>query len=338
MKEILKYEDFVLESINKEYALIVESFNSSILQKISSNKDGGIGKAFYDTLSKMGVAASEITNLDILALEPDDAHKHAKNNPNDILIYYSEKVKDNPYSDSYPYNKIQADVVLAVVKGKNWMGLRYDKWASKGGKAEYQLTDAGSAGKVFGIGNFGKGKYDSGITSFAKIAEISDVVYAINLESITSRTEEKRNERKVAKEGAIAFKDDKQFKKENQSRYEAILRERASNTDIDKIVQEAIDLLTDQIKAAIVKNAKTSYGDVLIGIDPKGREIRMSDASNQMSNILSDYGRYSNDMNSSEKSKERWGEEDSYYTKSAQQHAKNILDRFKKIKDMNYAW
>jgi hypothetical protein len=341
MKKLLKFEDFVFESETREYELILEAFNSSVLQKISSNSKGGVGKAFFDTLSKMGVAASEITNLDITELDPKDAHKHAKSNPNDILIYFSNEDKPNPYKgkESYGYANIQADIVLAVVKGKNWMGLKYDRWASKGGKAEYTLADANTNNvKTMGIGNYGGGKYDSGITSFAKIAEISDVVYVIDLNKIEARSTQLRLDRKTSKEGAIAFKDDKQFKQENMSRYEAILKERASNTDIDKVVSDAIDLLTTQIKDAIGKGAKTSYGEVLIGTDPKGREIRMSDAGSMMSNILSDYGRYASSMNDAEKSREQWKERDNYYEAQAKTYAKSITDRFKKIEDLNYAW
>ena len=341
MKKLLKFEDFVFESETREYELILEAFNSSVLQKISSNSKGGVGKAFFDTLSKMGVAASEITNLDITELDPKDAHKHAKSNPTDILIYFSNEEKPNPYKgkDSYGYANIQADIVLAVVKGKNWMGLKYDRFASKGGKAEYTLADANTNNvKTMGIGNYGGGKYDSGITSFAKIAEISDVVYVIDLNKIEARSTQLRLDRKTAKEGAISFLDDKDFKNQNKARYEAILKERASNTDIDKLIGDAIDLLSSQIKDAIASGKKTKYGEALIGIDKKGNEIRMSDASSMMSNLLSDYERYSSSMNSSQQSKERWGDNDTYYDQQAKSHAKSITDRYKKIEDMNYAW
>ena len=102
MKEILKFEDFVFESELAGHELIVEAFNSSVLQKITSAKEGGIGKTFYDTLSKMGIAASEITNLDISTLAPEEAERHAKSNLNDIIIYYSETEKKNPFSFADP--------------------------------------------------------------------------------------------------------------------------------------------------------------------------------------------------------------------------------------------
>ena len=340
-REVLTFEDFIFESEIKDHQLIVESFNSTVLQKISSNTKGGLNKKFYDALSKMGVAASEITNLDILQITPEEAQKYGKANQNDILIYFSEREKENPYAgkNSYGYKTIEAGVVLGLIKGERFLGLKYDRWASKGGKAEYTIADINSD-KItdLGISDKTNSQYGSGITSFKRIAEVSDVVYVINLQNITHRTEELRNSRKVAKDGAIAFKDDKQFKQENMSRYEAILKERASNTDIDKLVSDAIDLLTTQIKDAIGKGAKTEYGEVMIGSDPKGRQIRMSDAGNMMSNILSDYGRYAQSMNDAVKSREQWKERDNYYEAQAKTFAKSITDRFKKIKDLNYAW
>ena len=219
------------------------------------------------------------------------------------------------------------------------MGLKYDRWASKGGKAEYTVVPAGDAHKELGLKDKTGGKYGSGITSLKRIAEVSDVVYVINADMVAAhRTAELRGGRKEAKTGAAAFKDDKQFKQENMSRYEAILKERASNTDIDKTVADAIDLLTTQIKDAIGKGAKSSYGEIMIGTDANGREIRMSDASNMMSNILSDYGRYAQSSNDAVKSREQWKERDNYYEEQAKSFAKSITDSFKKIKDLNYAW
>lgn len=337
MKNLQTFEDFLNESyFNTDF--ILEAFNSSILQRITNAKEGAIGKAFYDTLSKMGIAASEITNLDMSVLTPEEAERHAKTNINDILIYYSEKLKPNPFSEDYQYREIAADAVLAVVKGKLFMGLQYDRWA-KGSKAEYKIVPAGDQSKELGLKDKSGSKYGSGITTLKKIAAISDIVYVINSDMVAAhRTQELRGDRKEAKQGAVSFINDKQFKQENMSRYEAILKERASNTNIDKLVSDAIDLLTTQIKDAIAKGVKTKYGDILIGNDPKGREIKMSDAGNMMSSILSDYGRYAELTNSAIESGERWGERDNYYESQSKTYAKGIMDRFKKIKDLNYAW
>lgn len=337
MKHIKLFEEFLSEGY-KSNEILTEAFKSSILQTLVSNKAGNIGKAFFSTLSKIGIAASEITNLDIIQVNPKEGAKISKSNPNAILIYYSNREKPNPYAgkDSYGASKIEADVPLAVVKGQLYMGLVYDRWASKKGKTEYKLVPLKDAGTGLGAPEKSGGVYGDGLTSLKRIAEVSDVVYVIDPANVPASTD-LRQYREDSKAGATAFISDKDFKSQNQSRYNSILRERASNDDVDKIVQDAIDTLTEQIKKAIAEKKKTKYGDILIDLDPKGREIKMSDAGHQMSSILSDYSRYVEYKNSVEISKERFGDLDNYYTREATKQAKNIKDRLNKIKKLNYA-
>jgi hypothetical protein len=339
--KLLNFNEFVTH-LNESQELLLEAFNSSILQSVvTKQREGGIDKKFFDALSKIGVAASEVTNLDITTLAPADAAKYAAANPNQILIYYSTTEKPNPYvspDGKYYYGTIKADVPLAVVKGKLFMGLAYDRWASKGGKAEYKLVAGTDAGTSLGLGNKdSRGYGSSGINTLKKMADVSDVVYAINPDTVPS-SKALKAERSESRAGAIAYKSDKEFKAENQSRYEAILRDRASNEDIDKMVGDAIDTLTQQIKDAIAKGAKTSYGDVLIGLNPKGREVKMSDAGHLMSTILRDYGTYASAKNDEIESEKRHGETDRYYRNRSAEAAKAIKDGLNKIKNLNYAW
>jgi len=339
MKHLPSFEDFLNESYYESHEALNEAFKSSILQKLTSDKRGRIGKEFFDVLSKMGVAASEITNLDIIETNPKEGAKISKANPNAILIYYSTQEKPNPYAgkNSYGVSKIAADVPLAVVKGGLYMGLAYDRWASKGGVAQYKLVPIKDAGRPIGSAEKSGGQYGDGLTSFARISEVSDILYVIDPSNVPSSTD-LRKYREDSRKGAIAFVDDKDFKKQNQSRYEAILRERAANDDVDAMIQDAIDTLTEQIKKAISEKKKAQYGEVLIALDPKGREIKMSDAGHQMSSLLSEYSRYVESKNSAEESKSRFGDADSYYEGQAKTQAKSIKDRLNKIKNLNYAW
>lgn len=339
--KLLNFNEFITH-LNESQELLLEAFNSSILQSVvTKQRQGGIDKKFFDVLSKIGVAASEVTNLDITTLAPADAAKFAAANPNQILIYYSTTEKENPYCSKdgkYYYGTIKADVPLAVVKGKLFMGLSYDRWASKGGKAEYKLVAGTDAGTSLGLDNKQSSGYgSSGINTLKKMADISDVVYAINPDTVPS-SKALKAERSESRAGAAAYKSDKDFKADNQSRYEAILRDRASNEDIDKMVGDAIDTLTQQIKDAIAKGAKTSYGDVLIGLNPKGREVKMSDAGHLMSTLLRDYGTYASAKNDEIASEQRHGEVDKYYRNRSAEAAKAIKDGLNKIKNLNYAW
>jgi hypothetical protein len=340
--KLLNFDEF-LDHVNEkkeieEFNLLTESFNSSIIQSLAGIPKGSMGKKFFDALSKMGIAASDITNNDITTLAPADAAKWTAANPNDILIYFSNKEKPNPYAGVNAWRDektVPADTTLAVVKGKVYMGLEYDRWASKNGKAEYKLIQSGGDDSI-GV-NKSKNAYGSGLNTLSKMAEVSDIVYVINPATVPS-SKDLRKERAESRQGAAAFIDDKQFKKENQSRYEAILRDRASKTDIDQLVQDAIDELSLQIKTAIDSKLKSKYGDVLVGTDPKGREIKMSDAGNLMSNILRTYDSYANAMNSAEESEKRHNMVDTYYRNSAGQYAKTLKDYSNKVKAKNYAW
>ena len=113
MKDLLSFDEFVNE--NYEYQFLNEAFKSSILQNIVSNKQGGIGKMFFDALSKMGIAASEVTNADIERIDPATAEKLSKQNPNLILIYFSENEKENPYTNDAYYKKVKGNVALAII-------------------------------------------------------------------------------------------------------------------------------------------------------------------------------------------------------------------------------
>ena len=335
--KLLNFNEFVTH-LNESQELLLESFNSSIIQSIvTKQREGGIDKKFFDALSKMGVAVSEITNLDITSIDPKDGAKYSGEYPNHILIYYSTTEKENPYvskDGKYYYGTIKADVPLAIVKGKGYMGLAYDRWASKGGKAEYKIIHNKDSSISLGLGDkFG----NSGLGTLKKMADVSDIIYVINPDTVPS-SKQTRDDRKESKAGAEAFIDDKQFKANNQARYEAILKDRASNEDIDALVSAAIEELTAQIKDAVAKKTMTKYGDILVGTSPKGREVKMSDAGNHMSNILRDYGYYAQGKNDQAKSEERWGEMDKYQRDRSAQYAKSIKDAYNKISTFNYAW
>jgi hypothetical protein len=319
--------------------MLSEGFDSSILQSIVSNKRNGIGKKFFDVLSKQGIAASNITNLDMKIIPTADASRYTKQNPNEILIYYSNSEKPNPFAGRDVWRDlrvIQADIVLAVVKGKNFQGLDYDRYASKGsGPAQYKIVAAKGMDSI-GIDKK-TGNYGSGLNTLKKIAEVTDIVYAINPSTVASSTD-KRLSRKESKEGATAFINDKEFKKANQARYNEILQNSAAKSDLDSMVQEAINELTEQIKTGLSKKIKGKYGDFIIGYNPKKREVRMQDATNLMNNILSDFNRYTTDMKDSAESERRHGDLDSYYLSSAKKYAKSVKDYCAKIPTLNYAW
>jgi hypothetical protein len=318
-------------------SLINEAFASSILQKISSSSKGKLNNAFYSALSKMGIAASDIEDDQIIELKPEDAKKYTAKNPDAILIYYSENAKENPYANTDGWSwdrKIPGGVALAIVKNKLYMGLNSSRYAQ--GKTEYNLTTLAGKSSRYStpsdLGAVGKdgGKYGTGLTTLDKMADVSDVVYVIE-PSAMPRSTEKRGTRQQSRVGATAFISDKDFKKNNLARYNAILADNAAKLPLDKEVYDAIEILTDHIKDAVKGEERTRYGEILVGLDKRGREIKISDAANIMRNLLDEfdsYRRYSTES----------GEGSSYYKEEAKKYAKSIVDRIRKIKDKDYAW
>jgi hypothetical protein len=63
----------------------------------------------------------------------------------------------------------------------------------------------------------------------------------------------------------------------------------------------------------------------------------MRDASNHMSNILDDYGRYVDYTKQAEEAKAN-DYSSNYYEKESANYAKEIKDKVSKIKKFDYAW
>ncbi len=145
-----------------------------------------------------------------------------------------------------------------------------------------------------GVSHKYRGWSGTGLNNGKRISEISDRVVIINLDLIRQKysTQQLRDARAAAKAGATAFKSDKDFKKANNDRYHQILATKAATMPLDKMVADAIDMLTDQIKTGLAKNEKTKYDEIKIGQSSNGREVKMRDAYNHMSNILDDYSKY----------------------------------------------
>ena len=106
---------------------------------------------------------------------------------------------------------------------------------------------------------------------------------------------------------------------------------------IDTMVSDAIDTLSIQIKDALAKGDKTKYGDILVGTSQRGRQAKLTDASNHMRNILDDFQRYVSSTNQAEIEKKA-GYGGDYYERDVKRYAKEITDKIKQIETFSYAW
>ena len=332
------FTDFLSESY------INEALKSSKLRNLIDMRHSPktLLKGIYGAFK---IALDKIEDHQILDIDPKNGPKQTDS----IVLYYTTQEKENPYaSGQFVSGTIPANTLLALGRGKKVFYVRTDY---KGRKRTYTLTSNSKAGRWgnAGVTNIGPNKeyrgWDaSGLGSLARVINVADAAFAINPESLES-TEDKIRNRAKAKEGALAFKSDKEFKAANMQRYNDILAKRASSLDIDKLVEDAIADMANIMKDAIKNKEKNKYGELIAGVGQDGRAYKMNDISNFTSNLLRDYERWAGYIADIEKAKEKYKDdakemqwEVKYAEKEAKEYAKAIKDRLAKLKKRNLAW
>ena len=342
----LKKENKTQNKKSFEMNRLVESFsefieNNKLNEAFASSKLAGLlvgaekmpkdlPKAFYQ-MSKL--ALDKIQDVDIIEMDPETAKKEKRANA--VYFYFTTNEKENPYSASdWSTRTILANTLLAITNGQNeWMNA---EWQRRGARVLKVTKRDDSAGVSKSSAN---SSYGSKISSLKQVVELADRAYCLDLDILRARysTSELQSQRSDAKRGATAFQSDKDFKAENIRRYNDILATKAAELPLDSLVSKAIETIADQIKDGIAKGLKGKYDELIVGLDPKGREVKMNDAANLMRNILDEYSRYVGDAVNQEKEVAA-GYGGSYYEGSMRQRAKNIQDYLKKVDNLNYAW
>lgn len=326
-------ESFVNDTLN-------EAFKSAKLANLFSVGSAGtknLAGAFY-TFSKL--ALDQIQDYDIIEMDPQTARKEKRANA--IYFYVTTNQKENPYitpgrlPNIYNNGIIQSNTLLAMTNGQNeWYSTGYNRYS----KTE-TISKASSREDAAGFDKRDSKRYDgSGITSLTKVAELADIAYVIDLDVLKARysTNQLTLQRADDKRGATIFMSDKDFKAANKQRYNEILAQKASAMPMDEVVLGAIDTLTTQIKDGLSKGEKGRYGELIIGLDPRGREIKMNDAANLMRNILDEYNRYVGYVVESEKEVAS-GYSGKFAEGRLKESSKTIVDYVKKVEAKNYAW
>ena len=343
--------DFIEESNGthtvRVKSIINEAFGSQRLAQLFMGTNGKLdkhlAKAFYGSTK---VAMDKVQDEDIISSDPQTAYKAKQTNT--IVFYISDNEKENPHApyDAYHSNKVipGGGYLLAVTSGGNKF---YDQvWSSssryssrKNNDRNLKMVDNNPTDSI-GIGKKYKGWDATGLYNVKRIAEVADRAIVINVDLLQQKysTANKRSDRAAAKSGATAFKSHADFKQENKTRYEQILSTKAAALPLDKMVADAIDTLTQQIKDGLSKGEKTKYGEISIGTNRKGNHVKMKDASNHMSSILDDYSRYCDYVQQEEESEKRYGSSESWYQREVKNYAKRIKDGVNKIESFDYAW
>jgi len=318
-----------------ESTLINEAFKSSKLSSIA-NLNYGDQSFFKAVAAFTRVKLDQITDDQVVEMTPKEAYK-TKAHPDALFFYISDNEKTNPYADRNSWNKnIPGNTLLAVANGRNEMfNVSWEKsWATKDNSKT--LKNVGRYGEGHGVDKRHSGYGASGLSNIKRLSEVADRVLMFDPSILPSSTDQ-RVERAAAKKGAIAFMNDKEFKAINQKRYTEILSTKAAALPLDKEVDKAINMLTDQIKKGLAAGETTRYGDIKIGTNKKGNDVKLRDASNHMSSILDAYSNYVEYSNKVTKATQD-GERTSYYTEYVKQYAKDVADKIKQIPTFDYAW
>lgn len=331
-----KFTDFVNESLEINEALKSSKLRGLLTMKRSTKQ---ILKAIYG-FSK--IALDKITDDQIIDIDPK-AGKKAEG----LVVYYTTQEKDNPYADTSKSNynstgKIPANTILAMGMGKDVVYIKRDYIKRK--MTMSLTTDPRKSSHDIGINKEYRGWDASGIYNVKRVIDVADAAFVINTNALPN-AKGKIEDRIKAKEGALAFKSDKEFKDANLARYKEILQKRASELPLDKLVADAIDDATNVMKDGLKNQEKNKYGELIAGVGKDGRAYKLNDISNFISNLISDYERWSGYMKTIEDAEAKYGKdsreyewEAKYAQKEAQEYAKSIKDRLAKLKKRNLAW
>jgi len=96
-------------------------------------------------------------------------------------------------------------------------------------------------------------------------------------------------------------------------------------------------LVSDAIKQGVGNLTTGAYDNIIVGTNPRGREVKASDAANFLRQVLDDYERY---IQYSKQAKEAAanGVRSNYYSEEANQYALSLKQKANKAKTMDYAW
>lgn len=335
--------NLIREEVKKSLATkdsINEAFASPILRRLLAQKTyrTTIAPAFQKMAQ---IALDKVTDAVITKMDPASAYKELKKAGGNVVVFYvSEKGTTNTYAKDAYYQKIAPGTVLGLASGDNkFFDVNYIKY---GEDANKRTMSAGKSGDSIGIQKSGSGYGSTGLYNVKRVAEVADTAYVIDLEKLKGSglgTSSLAAQRTMAKKGAIAFKSDAQFKKENLARYREALQGRAAKGDVDTMVLEAIQQVTKQISAAVSGKTMSQYGDVLVGKNPKGRDVTASDASNALNRLLQDFARYSSSKIELEKSQAGDPNYRSSYSEArVKEYALEIKNQVIKINKLDYGF
>jgi len=351
MEHIKDYKLFK-ESINTE--LLNEGFSSSILRDLTSQSKSRWGGDLAKDMQKFAsLALDKISDSDFTTTSPEGYFSGGdKKDPNKVAFFVDDDkgfIKWARANKKYLPGELtlgnisKYGIVLSVLRGGvgMWHGFAMDRGGSYSRNRKGTEERYGVLAKEYDLNSVYRGWEKEPVSKVTKknLIETATRVYVLDLNSLRDKYDVSglTNDRANSKAGATALKTAKQIKDENRKRYDAILADKASMTDIDKAVRDSIELLNSHISDALNKGEMDQYGNFVIGKNPKGRSVSIKDGANAIKNMLDDYQRYK-DYERQMQDAEAEGRKDTYYHGEIKNYAKRLQDFSKKVKDKNYGW
>ena len=351
MEHIKDYKLFK-ESINTE--LLNEGFSSSILRDLTSQSKSRWGGDLAKDMQKFAsLALDKISDSDFTTTSPEGYFSGGdKKDPNKVAFFVDDDkgfIKWAKANKKYLPGELtlgnisKYGIVLSVLRGGvgMWHGFAMDRGGSYSRNRKGTEERYGLLAKEYDLNSVYRGWEKEPVSKVTKknLIETATRVYVLDLNSLRDKYDVSglTNDRANSKAGATALKTAKQIKDENRKRYDAILADKASMTDIDKAVRDSIELLNSHISDALNKGEMDQYGNFVIGKNPKGRSVSIKDGANAIKNMLDDYQRYK-DYERQMQDAEAEGRKDTYYHGEIKNYAKRLQDFSKKVKDKNYGW
>lgn len=295
--------------ILKEIRSLKEGFQNPIAREIKNLK--GLDKGWTDFFTTMstqyGIAWDKIAEDSQALRGPIPVELLSRKqimNPNFMIIWVNKKN------------------VLSVTQGGKalyWsskrMGTKYGHKISPKERGSYSntYTPLGTGGR--------------GFLQIGALKENADEVYIIDLSELKNTTGDIRTQRRSSREDALALKDPKEIKRENNQRYQEILAQRVGSRDkVDNMVREIMNEVNSQLEKGM-----TNFGKDRMGVTIKDKGVKLSNLGRFLGRVFDHYERYAQYERDKEKAEKGGGLTFRYYEENARSEALNIKELYNEL-------
>ena len=326
---MIKLKDIIKES---KVSYLTETFKSKLLRKLSSKQNWQLDRDLYSWLAKLGVKASEI--------EDHQINRNVKPLKKGIEIAVSGKkitlrAKGNRYWESD--QEIDKGVVLNVFKdGK-------PVWYTKGWRAKDISVSSPSKWGAENMKTFGLQKYGyQSLSSILKIPGMTFYQILLDEDMPYMGAEKIRKLRMDIQDGYWRWRDDNDFKQENERRYtDAMKRLYSDPAKVKGLIKKAKDY-ANKLILGLVGGKPNAISDRVISqskvdVTDEGEVMRvLSDITTAMKKLYEKVDYYSNDLERDIQNKEDNPDWTGTYD-SAPKRGKDVAEMVGKITKGNFA-